>query len=648
MFLLIVIIISLIGLLYSLIEYKKVMKVLEGTKEMKFISDAIYKGALSFLKTEYRIIAIFTLIITLFLLIFSTPLAITFFFGALLSSVVAYITLSVSTRSNSRTVVSCKKSLKEGLDTSFKSGLSSGIFLVSIGVLSIVILYFIFQDPEILYGFGFGASLIALFLRVGGGIFTKAADVGADLVGKVEKGIPEDDPRNPAVIADNVGDNVGDVAGMGSDLLESYIQSIVAAMVLGFLAFQDRGLILPLLISSLGIISSILGSFFVTTKKEDVYGAINKGIYASTALVIIFSFFLITGFFASLDLFWAVILGLLSGLFISKYAFYVTSAKYPPTKRISDSSTTGAATNVLKGLSVGMLSTALPIIIISVSIILSYHFAGFYGIAISSVSMLSILGIILAADFYGPVVDNAQGIVEMTGADPVVQKRTEKLDQLGNSTAAVTKGFAIASAAFTSIALFVSFVVVTNLQSIDLIKVPVIVGLLIGAMLPFMFSSFLIDAVEKAAFKIIQEVRYQFKTIKGIMSGKAKPDYESCIKISTFEAMRGMFLPAIIAILSPIIVALFLGAEGVGGLLAGVIASGFVLALFMANAGGAWDNAKKYIEEGNLGGKGSLAHKAAVVGDTIGDPFKDTCGPSINILIKLMTVVSLVVVPLII
>ncbi len=647
MILTLLIIIILIGLIFSFIEYKRVMRVSKGTKEMKSLSDIIHKGALSFLRTEYKIVSIFVIIITLFLLFFNIPLAISFLFGAILSSFVAYVTLTISTKSNSRTVVSCKSSLKEGLSTSFKSGLSAGIFLVSIGVLSIIIFYLVFKNPEILYGFGFGASLIALFLRVGGGIFTKAADVGADLVGKIEKGIPEDDPRNPAVIADNVGDNVGDVAGMGSDLLESYIQSIIAAMVLGFLAFQDKGLLLPLILSSLGILASIIGSYFVTPKKEDVYDAINKGIYASSIIIIILSFFLIKKIFGNLDLFWSILLGLLSGVFISKYAFYVTSAKYKPTKKISNSSTTGAATNILKGLSVGMLSTALPIIIIGITIILSYHFGGYFGIAISSVSMLSILGIILAADFYGPIVDNAQGIVEMTGSDSKTQKRTEKLDQLGNSTAAVTKGFAIASAAFTSIALFASYIVITNLQTIDLIKVPVIVGLLIGAMLPFVFSSFLIDAVEKAAFKIIKEVRRQFRTIKGIMQGDKKPDYDACIKISTFEALRGMIYPALLAILVPIIIALLLGAEAVGGLLAGVIASGFVLALFMANTGGAWDNAKKYIEEGNLGGKGSDAHKAAVVGDTVGDPFKDTCGPSINILIKLMTVVSLILIPLI-
>jgi len=639
--------IVLIGFIFAYIEYRRVMKVSQGTKEMKFLSDIIHKGALSFLKTEYKITAIFVIAITIFLLFFNTSLAISFLFGAVVSSFVAYISLTVSTRSNARTVVSCKTSLKKGLETSFKSGLSSGIFLVSIGMLSIIVLYLVFKNPEILYGFGFGASLIALFLRVGGGIFTKAADVGADLVGKVEAGIPEDDPRNPAVIADNVGDNVGDVAGMGSDLLESYVQSIVAAMVLGFLAFQEKGLLLPLLISSLGIISSIVGSFFVTPRKEDVYGAINKGIYASSFLVIVVSFFLIKVIFTNLNLFWSILLGLVSGVFISKYAFYVTSPKYSPTKKIATSSTTGPATNILKGLSEGMLSTALPIVIIGITIILSYHFGGYFGIAISSVSMLSILGMILAADFYGPVVDNAQGIVEMTGADKITQQRTEKLDQLGNSTAAVTKGFAIASAAFTSIALFVSFVVVTNIKTIDLINISVMVGLLIGAMLPFVFSSFLIDAVEKAAFKIINEVRRQFKTIKGIMQGKTKPDYDKCIQISTFEAMRGMVYPALLAIFVPIIIALTLGPEAVGGLLAGVIASGFVLALFMANTGGAWDNAKKYIEEGNLGGKGSDAHKAAVVGDTVGDPFKDTCGPSINILIKLMTVVSLVVIPLI-
>jgi K(+)-stimulated pyrophosphate-energized sodium pump len=524
----------------------------------------------------------------------------------------------------------------------------TGITVVSVGVLGIVLLYIIFGNPDVLFGFGLGASLVALFLRVGGGIFTKAADVGADLVGKVENSIPEDDPRNPAVIADNVGDNVGDVAGMGSDLLESYVESIIASMALGVLVFGENGLFLPLLISAIGIISSILGSFFVKVLKGKIYSAIDKGIYASSIIVLIISFFSIKYFIGNINLFWCVAIGLIAGLIISKYTEYVTSPDFSPTKNIAKSSQTGAATNILKGLSVGMMSTAIPILVVGLAIYLSFIFGSYFGVSIAAVGMLSILGIILAADFYGPVVDNAQGISEMTGAGEDIQKRTAKLDSLGNSTAAITKGFAISSAAFTSIALFISYITITNLTSIDLIKVPVVVGLFIGAMLPFIFSSLLINAVEKAAYKIINEVRRQFRTIKGIMSGKKQPEYSTCILISTREAMRGMIIPGILSLSIPILIGLFIGAEAVGGLLAGVISSGFVLAVFMANSGGAWDNAKKYIEAGNLGGKGSDTHKASVVGDTVGDPFKDTCGPSIDIFLKLMIIVSLVFIPLII
>ncbi len=647
MILSIIIAIVIIGLLFSLYNNQKIKRFKVLDKKINFLSEIIHKGALSFLKTEYKIISIFVIVLTLILLFLDYKIAISFVIGAILSSLIAYIGLNVSTRANGKTVVAAKKSLSNALNISFSSGLVTGIAVVSIGILGIIVLYLLFGNPEILFGFGLGASLIALFLRVGGGIFTKAADVGADLVGKIEKGIPEDDPRNPAVIADNVGDNVGDVAGMGSDLLESYVESIIASMALGVLVFGEKGLLLPLLISAIGIISSILGSYFVRVSKNNIYNAIDKGIYASAIIVLIISFFSIKAFFGNLSLFWCVIIGLAAGVIISKYTEYVTSPKFKPTRRIAESSQTGAATNILKGLSVGMFSTALPIIVVGAAIILSFIFGNYFGVSIAAVGMLSILGIILAADFYGPVVDNAQGIVEMTGLGPNIRKRTEKLDQLGNSTAAITKGFAIASAAFTSVALFVSYVTIMNLTTIDLIKTPVIVALFIGAMLPFVFSSFLISAVEKAAFGIINEVRRQFRTIKGLMLGKAKPDYSTCIVISTREAMRGMILPAILALLIPIVIGLLLGAEAVGGLLAGVIASGFVLAVFMANSGAAWDNAKKYIEEGHLGGKGSNAHKAAVVGDTVGDPFKDTCGPSIDIFLKLMTIVALVFIPLI-
>jgi len=447
---------------------------------------------------------------------------------------------------------------------------------------------------------------------------------------------------------------------MGSDLLESYSQSVIAAMVLGFLAFGNLGLVLPLLFCCVGIISSILGSYFVCLKGDSVYSAINKGFYATVVIMLIVSFgfilllhktmygqYFFYGVNSLFGIFVCVVFGLFSGVVISKYTLYVTSFEKKPTRQIAESSITGAATNILKGLSVGMFSTCLPIITIGVSMIFAFYFGGYFGIAMSALGLLSILGIVLAGDFFGPVVDNAQGLVEMANLSKDVYENTEKLDAVGNSTAAVTKGFAIASAAFTSIALFVSYIVVMNISAIDIVHVNVIVGLFIGAMIPFIFSSFLIDAVEKAAYKIIQEVRMQFKTIKGLMTNKAKPDYDACIKISTNQALKSMMIPAVIAILSPIVIGLLFGAEAVGGFLAGAIATGFVLAIFMSNSGGAWDNAKKYIEQGNLGGKGSNAHKAAVVGDTVGDPFKDTCGPSIDILIKLMTIVALVFMPLI-
>ncbi len=655
------ILITLFGFLFSFKKFKQLMNKEEGEKKIKEISDLVHKGALSFLKTEYKTISVFAIIIAIILFFINYVLAICFLFGAFVSSLVAYVGMYVSTKANVRTVTSAKKSLKDALDTSFSSGLVTSIFIVSIGLIGIIILFSIFKDVNLLFGFGFGASLVALFLRVGGGVFTKAADVGADLVGKVEKGIPEDDPRNPAVIADNVGDNVGDVAGMGSDLLESYIQSIIAAMVLGFLAFGNLGLILPLFVCSVGVLASVFGSFFVNLKNQNIYSAINKGFYSAFLFMVFVLFFVVlslnkiiyNSFFvfgpnSLFSLFFCVVLGLLSGIIISKYTLYVTSADKKPTRSIAESSKTGAATNILKGLSVGMFSTALPIIVVSISIIFSYSFGGHFGVALSSVGLLGILGIVLAADFYGPVVDNAQGLVEMGGLSKKIQERTERLDAVGNSTAAITKGFAIASAAFTSIALFISYIVVTNISTIDLINVNVIVSIFIGAMVPFVFCSFLIEAVESAAFKIIHEVRRQFKSIKGLMSKKQKPDYDACISICTNQALKGMLLPAIIAIVLPVLIALLLGPEAVGGFLAGAIGTGFVLAIFMANSGGAWDNSKKYIEQGNLGGKGSEAHKAAVVGDTVGDPFKDTCGPSLNILIKLMTIVALVFVPLLI
>ena len=519
--------------------------------------------------------------------------------------------------------------------------------VVSLGLAGIAILYYVFGDPEIIYGFGFGASSIALFARVGGGIYTKAADVGADLVGKIEKGIPEDDPRNPGVIADQVGDNVGDVAGMGADLFESYVDSIIATMVIGSglvatWATGSNAVILPLMIASVGILSSLIGMFFVRTNGDNPSGALNKGIWAAAIIMLIGSYFVIDYYTHDINIWYATISGLVAGVIIGGATEYYTSENYKPAQTIAAASQTGAATNLITGLALGMESTLIPVLAVCAAIIASYHFAGLYGIAIAAVGMLSTLGITLAADTYGPVVDNAAGIAEMAGLGKKVRERAEKLDAVGNTTAAMGKGFAIGSAALTALALFSSYSIAANLKGINVAEPTVIVGLFIGALLPFLFSSFTMNAVGKAANQMIDEIRRQFKNIKGIMTGKAKPDYNKCIEISTEAALKEMIVPGAIAVLSPIIIGLLLGPEALGGMLAGAITSGFLLALLMANAGGAWDNAKKYIESGNFGGKGSYAHKAAVVGDTVGDPFKDTSGPSLNILIKLMTIIALI------
>jgi len=515
----------------------------------------------------------------------------------------------------------------------------------------VTVLYFIFNfPPEIIYGFGFGASSIALFARVGGGIYTKAADVGADLVGKVEAGIPEDDPRNPAVIADNVGDNVGDVAGMGADLFESYVDSIIAAMVLGlaFAAVKGSGVMLPMIIAAVGILASIIGTFFVRTKEgKDPGNALDKGIFVAAVIMAIASFFVIRYFTEELTLFYATISGLGAGIIIGLSTEYFTSNHKKPAQIIARASQTGAATNIIQGLSFGMLSTVVPIIAVSAAIYISYTFGGgLYGIALAAVGMLSTLGITLATDSYGPVADNAAGIAEMANLGDEVRKRAEALDAVGNTTAAIGKGFAIGSAALTALALFVSYTQVAKVSTINLTDPIVVIGMFIGALLPFVFSALSMKAVGKAASHIVHEVRRQFKEIPGLMQGTAKPDYKRCIAISTHAALKQMILPSLLAVITPIIIGKFLGVESLGGLLLGTTTTGFLLAVFMANSGGAWDNAKKYIEEGNLGGKGSFAHKAAVVGDTVGDPFKDTSGPSLNILIKLISIVALVFLPL--
>jgi K(+)-stimulated pyrophosphate-energized sodium pump len=518
--------------------------------------------------------------------------------------------------------------------------------VVGLGLLGVTLSYLAFNDPALIYAFGFGASSIALFARVGGGIYTKAADVGADLVGKVEQGIPEDDPRNPAVIADNVGDNVGDVAGMGADLFESYVDAIIAAMVLGFAFMGTNGILIPLALAAIGIVASIISTLGVKVSRENLFGAIDKAILLAALLMAAISYVFLVFFLGNFFLFLAVVSGLAGAIIIGYSTEFVTSPFHSPTQKIAAAARSGAGTNVITGLSTGMLSTAVPVLTVGGVILLSYYFSGMLGVAIAAVGMLGTLGITLASDTYGSVADNAAGISEMAGLGKKVRERAELLDAVGNSTAAIGKGFAISSAALTALALFASFIVVAGLDSIDVAVPSVTVGLFLGALMPFVFSAFTMSAVGKAAVSMVEEVRRQFREIKGLMDGKAVPDYQKCIQISTQAALREMVVPSLIAILAPVAVGLVLGTEALGGFLAGSIATGFLMAVFLANAGAAWDNAKKYIEAGHFGGKGSEAHKAAVVGDTVGDPAKDTAGPSLNILIKLMTIVALLALPL--
>ncbi len=622
-----------------------------GSDKMKEIGGMIHEGALAYLGKQYRILSVFVIAMAIvLLLVINKETAGSFVLGAIFSALAGNIGMRIATTSNSRTTEGCRKSLNEGLRIAFSSGTVMGMTVVGLGLLGVSFLYVVFADPQIIYGFGFGASSIALFARVGGGIYTKAADVGADLVGKVEKGIPEDDPRNPAVIADNVGDNVGDVAGMGADLFESYVNSIIAAMAVGVVFSSFQGAILPMTLAGIGILASVAGTFFVrTSERTETAGAIsafNRGIYASSILVLVLSYFLIVYSGAPIGVWYAVVAGLVSGIAIGLSTEHYTSKDKKPAQSIAESAQTGAGTTIIKGLAVGMRSTLIPVLSVGVAVIISYQFAGIYGIAISAVGMLSTLGITLATDTYGPVADNAAGISEMAGLGGEIRSRAETLDAVGNTTAAMGKGFAIGSAALTALALFVAYAQAFSLSAMSLTNPFVVVGLFIGALLPFLFSSFAMDAVGKTAFKMVNEVRRQFRDIKGLMQGRAKPDYRKCIEISTAASLRAMIVPGSLAIIAPLLAGFVLGPEALGGLLAGATATGFLLAVMMANAGGAWDNAKKFIEDGKLGGEGSDAHKAAVVGDTVGDPFKDTAGPSLNILIKLMSIVALVFAPL--
>jgi len=664
-FLTLSIVISLIGILFAIFLIFDVLKKPEGSDDIKKISLAIRKGASAFLVREWKVMGIIVIIFAVIVALLINPfVSLSFLFGNFLSAFAGFIGMSIATRANGRTTNAAKESGGKAIDLAFSGGAVMGITVSSLGIFGLTIVYILgttllhnVGPIMMITGYSMGASFVALFARVGGGIFTKAADVGADLVGKIEAGIPEDDPRNPATIADNVGDNVGDVAGMGADLYESYVGAAVSSIVIAVslalssvtpFSIGEMGIYYPFLIVSLGLISSIIGVLYVKfsskiLKNLTPQNALTGGTMFSAIIFAVISFILTKIYINNLNPFYSVFLGLISGVVIGLLTQYYTGGK--PIKRIAEAATTGTATNILAGFSIGMESTILPIIILALSIYGAYLFSGIYGIALAGLGMLATLGISLSVDAYGPIADNAGGIAEMSHQKPEVRSITDSLDAYGNTTAAMGKGFAIGSAVLTALALFVAYAQTANINVIDLLKPNVVSAMFIGGILPYLFSGYSISAVEKAAYKMVEEVRRQFKEIPGILEGKTEPDYKKCVDISTIGALKEMVIPSLIIIISPFIIVFIFGKDGLGGFLAGSLVSGALLAVFMANSGGAWDNAKKLIEKGMFGGKGSPAHKASVVGDTVGDPFKDTAGPSINILLKLMSIISLVFLP---
>ncbi len=642
--------VGIISFLLAVLTSAQIGKRDAGTAKMQEIAQAISEGAHAFLKAEYRVLIIFA--IAMFFIIGiglgSFVTAICFLIGGLFSTAAGYLGMTSATKANVRTAQAAREGgMSKALSIAFAGGSVMGLAVVGLGLFGVSLIYILTGNVEILSGFSFGASSIALFARVGGGIYTKAADVGADLVGKVEAGIPEDDPRNPAVIADNVGDNVGDVAGMGADLFESYVGAIVSALTLGVVYHESNGVLFPLVLTAVGVIASIIGTWIVRgSRRSDPSAALKTGQYAASGIVIVAAFIASRLIFNAFNAALAIIAGLIVGVLIGSVTEIYTSDKYASVKKIAAQSETSAGTTIISGLATGMLSTVAPMILVCLGIFIANQLMGLYGIALAAVGMLSTTGITVAIDAYGPIADNAGGIAEMAGLDESIRDITDKLDSVGNTTAAIGKGFAIGSAALTALALFVSYAEAVDLEAIDLMDARVIIGAFIGGTLTFLFSAMTMESVSKAAYKMIEEVRRQFREFPGILKGTAKPDYASCVSISTKAALHEMYVPGILAVVVPLATGLILGTQALGGLLAGSLITGVLMAIFMSNAGGAWDNAKKYIESGHYGGKGSEAHKAAVVGDTVGDPFKDTSGPSINILIKLMTIVSLVFAPL--